>query len=112
MTFEEFSGWIGAVLVLVAYYLVTVGKANGNSTTFQMMNIIGAIFLIYYTYNCKAYASMAVNTVWVIIGLGSFVKSMKGRDKKIYSKLILKSQKSAFSDEITAYTDDFKKALN
>lgn len=77
MNIEEISGWIGAVLVLIAYYMVTSGKAKADSSGFQMMNIIGAGFLVYYTYGLKAYASMSVNIIWVIIGISSFKNFLK-----------------------------------
>lgn len=72
MSIEEVCGWVGAILVLIAYYMVTTGKAKPDSQGFQLINIIGAVFLIYYTYSCRAYASMIVNIIWVAIGLSSF----------------------------------------
>lgn len=77
MSIEEVSGWIGAILVLVAYYMVTTGKAKPESDVFQFINILGASFLIYYTYSCKAYASMAVNIIWVFIGINSFINYLQ-----------------------------------
>jgi hypothetical protein len=77
MNIEEISGWIGAVLVLIAYYMVTSGKAKADSSGFQLMNIVGAGFLVYYTYSLKAYASMSVNIIWVIIGISSFKNFLK-----------------------------------
>lgn len=77
MSIENLSGWIGALLVLIAYYMVTSGKAKADSTGFQLINIIGASFLIYYTYSFRAYASMSVNIIWVLIGIGSFKKFIK-----------------------------------
>lgn len=77
MSIENLSGWIGALLVLIAYYMVTSGKAKADSTGFQLINIIGASFLIYYTYCFKAYASMSVNIIWVLIGITSFKKFIK-----------------------------------
>ena len=75
----EVFGWVGAILVLAAYFLVSTGKAEGSSNTFQYMNIAGAICLIIYTYYCQAYASFAVNSVWVLIGLRSMYSVSKAR---------------------------------
>jgi mannitol-specific phosphotransferase system IIBC component len=74
MNIEEWFGWTGAILVLIAYYMVSTGKAQATSVGFQLINIIGAGFLIYYTYTFKAYASMIVNIIWVLIGMLSFKK--------------------------------------
>lgn len=94
MNLIDLSGWVGAILVLVAYYMVTSGKAEADSYIFQVVNIIGAGFLIYYTYNCKAYASMTVNILWVLIGVQSFIKFIKVRDfkTKILSLRLKKAQ--------------------
>ena len=81
MNVAEISGWIGAVLVLVAYYMVSTGKAKADTTVFQLINILGATFLIYYTYSCKAYASMIVNIIWVFIGMSSFMTYIKFNDE-------------------------------
>lgn len=69
----ELCGWIGAILVLVAYHMVSTGKSKAHSKYFQLLNIAGAIFLVTYTYNLRAYASMAVNVIWVGIGMSSFI---------------------------------------
>lgn len=73
----EICGWVGAALVLFAYYLVSTGKAKAETKLFQFTNIFGALFLIVYTYNCQAYASMIVNIIWVVIGLLSYIKILK-----------------------------------
>ena len=82
MNIEELSGWLGAILVLVAYFMVSTGRAKADSSGFQLINIIGAIFLIYYTHSCKAYASMIVNIMWVFIGLGSLITYVKLKNLK------------------------------
>lgn len=75
----EVFGWVGAILVLGAYFLVSTGKAEGSSNSFQYMNIAGAVCLIIYTYHCEAYASFAVNSVWVLIGLRSMHSISKSK---------------------------------
>ena len=72
--FANICGWIGAILVLVAYFMVSSGKSHSNSVKFQSLNIIGALLLVVYTFDCAAYASMIVNTIWIFIGLASFKK--------------------------------------
>ncbi len=77
MSIFELFGWIGAILVLLAYYLVSTEKTSSRSLSFQALNIGGAIFLVIYTYYCKAYASMSVNLIWILIGLLSVSKVKK-----------------------------------
>jgi hypothetical protein len=73
----EVCGWIGAILVLYAYFMVSTQRVAGSSANFQMINILGALFLVIYTYNCQAYASMIVNLIWIGIGLNTALKHTK-----------------------------------
>ena len=38
----EVVGWAGALLILLAYVLVTMGRLTGRSPAFQWMNLVGA----------------------------------------------------------------------
>jgi peptidoglycan/LPS O-acetylase OafA/YrhL len=84
MTIPEFCGWLGAILVLYAYFMISTGRQSGDSASFQLINIVGAAMLIYYTYHCQAYASMIVNVIWVFIGLSSFIRFIKKTNIKLY----------------------------
>ena len=43
----EIAGWVGALLILGAYLLVSSGHASGRSTLFQGMNTLGSgLFVI------------------------------------------------------------------
>jgi hypothetical protein len=65
------AGWGAMVLILGAYYLVTVGRLSGQSQTYQWMNIVGAAgFLINSGWN-HALPSAALNFVWMGIGIYS-----------------------------------------
>jgi hypothetical protein len=92
MDIFELFGWVGAVLVLIAYYMVSTGKAKGNSIPFQLINISGAILLVAYTYNCEAYASMSVNIIWIGIGLSSFVKFINISSFKLERKFMMNTK--------------------
>ena len=62
-------GWTGSIMYLVAYTLVSMKKTEGDSVLYQSMNVIAGIFLVIYTFTLEAYATMALNGVWAIIGL-------------------------------------------
>ena len=61
-------GWTGSVLYLLAYALVSLKKAEGDSLLYQGMNIIAGTLLVIYTYSLGAYATTGLNVVWVAIG--------------------------------------------
>lgn len=65
----EAIGWAAAVIILAAYILLSLGKLEGRSYTYQWMNVIGAGgFIINSGYN-GAIPSAALNVVWAAMGL-------------------------------------------
>ena len=65
----ESIGWTGAVLILVAYVLLSNGRITGQSRFYQWMNVVGAAcFIVNSGYN-GAFPSAVLNVVWAAIGL-------------------------------------------
>ena len=65
----ELSGWAGAVLILIAYVMLSAGKMDGRSHAYQIMNVVGAAgFIVNSGYN-GAIPSVTINVVWIGIGL-------------------------------------------
>jgi len=62
-------GWIGSILYLIAYALVSLKKTEGDSVLYQGINIIAGILLVLYTIHLGAYATTALNAVWAAIGI-------------------------------------------
>ncbi len=67
--FINILGWSGSVLYLIAYAIVSLKKAEGDSLLYQGMNIIAGTLLVIYTVSLGAYATTALNAVWVAIGV-------------------------------------------
>ncbi|GJQ52157.1 MAG: hypothetical protein HKUEN02_10040 [Anaerolineaceae bacterium] len=62
-------GWTGSALFLLAYALVSLKKADGDSLLYQGMNIVAGVFLVVYTFILGAYATTGLNAARVAIGL-------------------------------------------
>lgn len=75
----DIVGWIGAVSVLLAYLLVSIGKWNGQSAGYQGMNLLGGLFLIANTIYFGAYPSTLVNLVWVGIAIYTLARRMSSK---------------------------------
>ena len=70
MTFLiEGIGWIGALLVLVAYGLVSTERVSSRSFSYQAMNIGGAVGLVVNSAWNGAIPSAVVNLIWIGIGI-------------------------------------------
>jgi len=68
----DISGWIGALLLLIPYFLVSTGKVGGKSKYFQLSNIFGSILLTANSFYYGALPSVFVNLVWISIGVVTF----------------------------------------
>jgi hypothetical protein len=64
----EVAGWAGAVLILVAYLLLSMGRLAGQSLVYQGMNIVGAAGFVINGWWHRALPSAALNVLWLLIG--------------------------------------------
>ncbi|MEJ7933813.1 hypothetical protein WG907_06005 [Sphingobium sp. AN558] len=69
--FIEIAGWIGAILVLGAYILVSITRVSGSSAAFQWMNAVGAALFVLNTWWHGAIPSMVLNIIWSAIGFAA-----------------------------------------
>jgi len=67
--FIDALGWAGAGIVLIAYGLLSMQWMNGNSISYQTLNITGAFLLVVNSYYLGAYPSVGVNAAWVAIAI-------------------------------------------
>ncbi len=62
-------GIIGVILILIAYYLLSVGRWVADSFIYQFLNFIGAwmiLFSLYFHWNT---ASVLIEVAWIVISL-------------------------------------------
>lgn len=61
-------GWAGALLILAAYLLLSMGRLTGQSAVYQGMNVVGAAGFVINGWWHGAVPSAALNVVWALIG--------------------------------------------
>jgi hypothetical protein len=71
----EVIGWAGAVLLLLAYGLVSAGKVASDSASYQAMNLLGAAGLVVNSGWNGAFPSASLNIIWMAIGLVALIRS-------------------------------------
>ena len=64
-------GWMGAAVLLAAYAMISSKKLEADSTAYQLLNIIGSVFLVANTLFYRAYPSSFVNVIWAAIAIFS-----------------------------------------
>lgn len=67
--FVELVGWLGAVLILSAYVLLSLEKIAARSVTYQLLNIVGAAGFIVNGVANHALPSATLNVIWMFIGI-------------------------------------------
>ena len=75
----EIIGWAAALLILVAYVLLSLGRIEAQSIAYQGMNVAGAAgFIVNSGYN-GAIPSAALNVIWMAIGLFALSRILNRR---------------------------------
>jgi hypothetical protein len=74
----DVMGWVGAILLLLAYALVSSRKLAGDSVRFQLLNLSGGVLLATNSAYHGALPSVAVNAVWIVIGLTALLRARRG----------------------------------
>ena len=75
----DIAGWIGAILLLLAYALVSSRRLAGDSVRFQLLNLSGGLLLAVNSGYHGALPSVAVNVIWIVIGLAALVGARRRR---------------------------------
>jgi paired small multidrug resistance pump len=77
---HDWAGYIGVVLVLLAFLLLQAHKLHGNGLTYQLMNIFGALgvmlSLIFGSFNASAFV---MEVAWAAIGIYGVVRGVRLR---------------------------------
>lgn len=81
--FAEVVGLIGALLLLLAFFMITNEKWTRLSLKYQGANLIASSLLLGYSILKSAYAFIALNIVWAMVALFGLLKARK---KQIKSK--------------------------
>lgn len=77
----EVVGWIGAILILAAYGLLTAGKVTARSPAYQWMNVVGALGFIANSAWNGAWPSAVLNVIWVGIGVFALIRIFAKRER-------------------------------
>ena len=75
----EVVGWAGAILILLAYLLLSAGRLTGQSLTYQAMNVVGAAGFVVNGWWHGALPSATLNVLWLMIGLFASIRILQRR---------------------------------
>jgi len=75
MLFDIF-GWIGMILVLIAYGLLSTNKIK-QGKLYQILNLLAAIFMAIGLLRKNAWFSFTLQVVWELIAIIAIIKIVK-----------------------------------
>ncbi len=71
---DEIIGWIGTIAIVSAYALVSWDFVPSKGHTFQLINMFGALGLMWISYKKRLYQGVVLNIVWLGIGVVAILK--------------------------------------
>lgn len=77
----EIAGWGGALLILLAYLLLSAGRLGGQSLAYQSMNVVGAAGFVVNGWWHRALPSATLNILWLMIGLFASIRILRRRSR-------------------------------
>lgn len=73
---SDIVGWVGAGLVISAYFFVSTKKLPPTSVTYQLLNLFGALGVGVNVFVQGAYPSVVLQVVWASIAIFGLYKSL------------------------------------
>lgn len=71
--FFDVMGWIGMVLVLLAYILLSTGRIK-NGMLYQLLNLFAGIFMAIGLFPKNAWFSFTLQVVWALVAIIAILK--------------------------------------
>jgi lipid-A-disaccharide synthase-like uncharacterized protein len=81
MDLFQLVGWLGVLLFIVAYLLLSVEILSADKLLYHFLNMLGGIALVINAVHISDHPTIVVNAVWGIIAFGAMIKI--GRTKNI-----------------------------
>jgi hypothetical protein len=85
---HDIIGLIGVFLILVSYILLQLEKIRAKALSYSVINLIGAILILYSLFYNWNLASVIIESFWIIISIFGIGKSLHFKNKHKNSKII------------------------
>ena len=83
----EYTGWLGAVIFIVAYLLLSLEYISAKNYLYHILNALGAICLVLNAVLISDYPNIFVNAVWGLIAFLAIYKRSYSDRKASTSKI-------------------------
>lgn len=73
-TVGEIFGWYGTIAIIAAYAIISFNFANPDDLLYQLLNVTGALGIVYISMQKKTYQPAVLNMIWFVIGTAGILK--------------------------------------
>ncbi len=83
---HEIVGTVGVSLILLCYFLIQTGKMSTENLPYSVINMTGALMILYSLYFEFNFASVLIESFWVLIsliGVTRFLSNRKQADQSL-----------------------------
>ncbi len=83
---HEIVGTVGVGLILLCYFLIQTGKMSAENLPYSVINMTGALMILYSLYFEFNFASVLIESFWVLIsliGVTRFLSNRKQADQSL-----------------------------
>jgi hypothetical protein len=77
----DIVGIIGVIIILVAYYWVSMGRYTAKNFNFQALNFLGAWLILFSLYFHWNLSSVLIEIAWIIISMIGMYRIIKETKK-------------------------------
>lgn len=70
-------GILGMLCILAAFILGQINVWKNDSLSYDLVNLIGSIFLVYYGLLIKGYPFVLLNSIWAIYSLKDVIIDLR-----------------------------------
>ena len=79
LSVHDFVGFIGAIILMVAFLLLQLGRLSNNAIAYSVMNAVGAsliVFSLLFDFNLSAFI---IEVFWIAISLLGLFRVLRTR---------------------------------
>jgi hypothetical protein len=77
MTYNDIIGTLGVGLILLAYFMNTVGLVKKEGRTYYVLNIIGGALACYASYLIPYWPFVILEGTWTLVSIYGLMRVMK-----------------------------------
>ena len=82
MTIADIVGIIGDILVILAFFLIQTGRINSSDLSYPLLNIIGALGILFSLTHHWNLPAFIIEFAWIIISIWGIYSYFKNKSKQ------------------------------